>query len=54
MPANPDFDHRELSQEQLEDVMSGNMIFLSLMIPIAFGDDSRLRCAYEKWKKRQG
>jgi hypothetical protein len=51
IPTNPDFDDRQLTEEELDGVASGNMIFLSLMIPIAFGDDSRLRAVYELWKK---
>jgi hypothetical protein len=52
IPANPDFDDRQLTEEDYESSMSGSMIFLSLMIPIAFGDDSRLRAVFELWKKR--
>ncbi len=50
IPTNPDFDQREFTNEELDGVMSMNMVFLSLMIPIAFGDDSRLRAVYEQWK----
>lgn len=52
IPANPDFDDRQLTEEDYESAMSGSMIFLSLMIPIAFGDDSRLRAVFGLWKKR--
>jgi hypothetical protein len=54
VPTNPDFDQREFTDEELDAAMSGNMALLSLMIPIAFGDDSRLRGVYEHWKKRNG
>lgn len=54
IPANPDFDHVQLSEEDLEGAMSGSMIFLSLMIPIAFGDTSRLRAVYEMWREKKG
>lgn len=47
-----DFDNRDLTQEELDGAMSGNMVFLSLIIPIAFGDDSLLRSLYEEWKER--
>lgn len=47
-----DFDNRDLTQEELDGVMSGNMAFLSLIIPIASGNDSLLRSLYEEWEKR--
>ena len=50
IPSNPDFDGREFTDAELDDVMSGNMAFLSLIIPIAFGDDNRLKALYEHWK----
>ncbi len=52
IPTISDFDNRELTNEDLAGVVSSNMIFLSLMIPIAFGDDSLLRSLYEEWEKR--
>jgi len=33
--------------------MSMSMVLLSMMIPIAFGDDSRLKEVYELWKKQK-
>jgi hypothetical protein len=53
IPTDPDFDNRQLTEEVLDGVMSGAMVLLSLMIPIAFGDDSLLKTVYEQWKKRQ-
>jgi hypothetical protein len=53
MPTNPDFCAHEFSKEELDGVASLRMIFLSFMIPIAHGDDSRLREVYEKWRKRK-
>jgi hypothetical protein len=52
IPCISDFDKREPTQEDLDGAMSGNMIFLSLIIPIAFGDDSLMRSLYEEWEKR--
>ena len=52
IPTNPDFDDRELSEAELNGVLSMNMIILSHMIPIAHGDDSRLREFYASWRKR--
>jgi hypothetical protein len=51
IPTDPDFDNRKLTEEDLNGVMSMSMVLLSLMIPIAYGDDSRLRIVYEEWKK---
>ncbi len=43
-----DFDNRGLTQEDLDGVIGGNMVFLSLITPIAFGDDGLLRTLYEE------
>ncbi len=53
IPTNPDFDSRQLTNEELDGVMSMSMVLLSMMIPIAFGDDSRLKEVYELWKKQK-
>jgi hypothetical protein len=53
IPTNPDFYNRQFTDEEFDGVMSMNMILLSMMIPIAFGDDSRLKEVYELWKKQK-
>jgi hypothetical protein len=52
IPTNPDFDDREFTKQELDDVKSANMVFLSLLMPIVHGDDSRLREVYTLWKQR--
>jgi hypothetical protein len=53
IPTNPDLYNRQFTNEELDGVMSMNMVLLSMMIPIAFGDDSRLKEVYELWKKQK-
>lgn len=49
IPTNPDFDHQKFTDADLEGAASFSMVFLSMMLPIAAGDDSRLRSIYEAW-----
>ncbi|MGD1276663.1 MAG: hypothetical protein ABR964_05500 [Tepidisphaeraceae bacterium] len=51
IPANPDFDG--ITEEELDGAASLSMVFLSIMIPIASGDDSGLREIYRLWKERK-
>jgi hypothetical protein len=51
IPTDPDFYNHKFADEEFDGVMSMSMVLLSLMIPIAYGDDTRLRNVYEEWKK---
>lgn len=47
IPTNPDFDDIELTEEDYEKSMSGNMIILLLILPILEGDTSKMEYVYE-------
>lgn len=51
IPTNPDFDDIELTEEDYEKSMSGNMIILSLILPILEGDTSKMEYVYERFRE---
>lgn len=51
IPTNPDFDDIELTKEDYEKSMSGNMIILSLILPILEGDTSKMEYVYEGFRE---
>lgn len=51
IPTNPDFDDIELTEEDYEKSMSGNMIILSLILPILEGDTSKMEYVYEGFRE---
>lgn len=48
---NPDFDARNLSEEDLNGVQSMSMIMMNLLISVADGKDDQLRWLYTEMKK---
>jgi hypothetical protein len=51
IPTNPDFDHRELTQQELDAVASMRMVFMNLLVSVANGDQTHLQQIYEGFKK---
>jgi hypothetical protein len=52
VPTNPDFDDKELTDEDYAQSHSMRMVIMSLMIEVAEGDDSRLAELYEGMSER--
>ncbi len=50
IPTNPDFDDRELTQEELDGVSSARMIFMNLLISVANGNETQLQQIYEGFR----
>lgn len=48
VPTNPDCDHQEVNAE---DVQSGDMWFLGLLVQIATGDDEQAGMVYQKFRE---
>jgi hypothetical protein len=51
IPINPNFDARNLSEEDLDGVQSMSMIMMNLLISVADGKDDQLRWLYTEMKK---
>ena len=49
---NPAFDERQPTDEELEQSCSMRMLFMSLLVQVAEGDDSKLAELYEEWRKQ--
>lgn len=46
---DPDLEGQAFTPDELDRATSSSALFLSLMLPIAAGDDSQLRSLYEMW-----
>jgi hypothetical protein len=51
IPINPDFDARNLSEEDLDGVQSMSMIMMNLLISVADGKDDQLRYLHAEMEK---
>ncbi len=52
VPTNPDFDDRYPTEKELDEAVSLRMIFMSLLIQVAEGDDSTLESIYREIGER--
>lgn len=50
IPTNPDFDDRELTQEELDGVASMRMVSMNLLISVANGNETKLQQIYEGFR----
>jgi len=51
IPINPEYDDRQLTQEDLDGVKSMRMVFMALLIEMANGQEDSIRRYYEEIKK---
>ena len=52
IPTSPEFENRELTEDELNGVKSSRMILMSLLIAVANGQEDQLRWLYEEMKKK--